>query len=232
MATAIDDVTANPTSYGDMVSKCDDGFSGDVFLWLTEDDFRDFVFDSPASLIAQQILGQERINFFYDQLFVKQPGCYIRPELPRKDMGLPGYWAVLFVRAVMQHPAGHDLSSPLLLFEKICGENTIAFAKNRTLDIRDEYNFRGHLPTAHTLVCLRFADLVTETVARLTTGSGGLTPRRAGFAPAGRRTKFQGDIAVPPIPIDQQGLVALIRLPSNNPVSNLHRLQLESLGVL
>jgi hypothetical protein len=101
MATAIDDVTANPTFYGDMVSKCDDGFSGDVFLWLTEDDFRDFVFDSPASLIAQQILGQERINFFYDQLFVKQPGCYIRPELPRKDMGLPGYWAVLFVRAVM-----------------------------------------------------------------------------------------------------------------------------------
>jgi ectoine hydroxylase-related dioxygenase (phytanoyl-CoA dioxygenase family) len=77
MATAIDDVTANPTAYGDMVSKRDDGFSGDVFLWQTEDDFRDFVFDSPAALIAQQILGQERINFFYDQLFVKQPGCHV-----------------------------------------------------------------------------------------------------------------------------------------------------------
>ncbi|MEO1935370.1 MAG: hypothetical protein ABGX04_11370, partial [Myxococcales bacterium] len=66
--------------------------------------------------------------------------------------------------------------------------------------------------TAHTLACLRFADLVTETVARLTTGSGGLTPGRAGFAPAGRHTKFQGGIAFPPIPIDQQSLVALFFL--------------------
>ncbi len=29
-------------------------------------------------------------------------------------MGLPGYWAVLFVRAVMQHPAGHGLSLPVV----------------------------------------------------------------------------------------------------------------------
>jgi hypothetical protein len=124
-------------------------------------------------------------------------------------MGLPGYWAVLFVRAVMQHPAGRDPSLPLLLFEKIYGEVSIAFAKNRTLGIRNEYSFRGHSPTAHTLASLRFAGLVAETVARLTTGSGGLTPRRAGFAPAGRRTKFHGVIAIPPIPIDQQSLVAL-----------------------
>jgi len=73
----------------------------------------------------------------------------------------------------------------------------------------ESHSFRGHLPTAHTLACLRFAGPVAGTVARLTTGSGGLTPGRAGFAPAGRRTKFQGDIAVPPIPIDQQSLVAL-----------------------
>jgi hypothetical protein len=78
-----------------------------------------------------------------------------------------------------------------------------------TLGIRNEYSFRSPLPTAHTLACLRFAGPVTETVARLTTGSGGLTLRRAGFAPAGRRTKFQGVIAIPPIPIDQQCLVAL-----------------------
>jgi hypothetical protein len=51
-------------------------------------------------------------------------------NLPRKDKDLPGYWAVPFVRAVMQHPAGHDPSSPLLLFEKIYGEMAIAFTKN------------------------------------------------------------------------------------------------------
>ncbi len=72
----------------------------------------------------------------------------------------------------------------------------------------ESHSFRGHVPTAHTLTYLRFADLVTETVARLATGSGGLTPGRADFASAGRRTKFHGVITIPPIPIDQQCLVA------------------------
>ncbi len=88
----------------------------------------------------------------------------------------------------------------------------IAFAEKRTLGIRNEYSFRGHVPTAHTLAYLRFADLVTETAARLATGSGGLTPGRAGFAPAGRQIEFHGAIAPPPIPIDQQSLVALFFL--------------------
>ena len=39
-------------------------------------------------------------------------------------------------------------------------------------------------PTAHALVCLRFAGRVAAPVARLATGSGGLTPGQAGFAPA------------------------------------------------
>ena len=43
---------------------------------------------------------------------------------------------------------------------------------------------------AHTLARLRFADPVTETVARLATGLDGLTPGRAGFAPAGRRVEI------------------------------------------
>jgi hypothetical protein len=57
-------------------------------------------------------------------------------KFPRRGKGLPGYWAVLFVRAVVPHPAGYDPSSPLLLFEKIYGEVTIAFTENRTLGTR------------------------------------------------------------------------------------------------
>ena len=57
------------------------------------------------------------------------------------------------------------------------------------------HSFRGRSPMARTLACLRFAGLVAETVARLATGSGGLTLGRAGFAPAGRRTKFHEVIA-------------------------------------
>src|SRR2546428_4925975 len=45
------------------------------------------------------------------------------------------------------------------------------------------------------LAYLRIADRVTAAVARLAIGPGGLTLGRAGFAPAGRRTKFHGVIA-------------------------------------
>jgi hypothetical protein len=55
--------------------------------------------------------------------------------------------------------------------------------------------FRGRSPLAYTFACLRFAGLISGTVARLATGSGGLTLGRAGFAPAGRRTKFHEGIA-------------------------------------
>jgi hypothetical protein len=48
---------------------------------------------------------------------------------PWKDKGLPGYEAILFVRAVVQHPAGPDPSSPLLLFEKLNGEIVVAFTQ-------------------------------------------------------------------------------------------------------
>ena len=135
-------------------------------------------------------------------------------NLPRKDKDLPGYWAVLFVRAVVQHPAGYEPSSPLLLFEKIHGEAAIAFAQDRTLGIRDGYSFRGHDPTAHTLACLRFAGTVTGAVARLATGSGGLTLAGRVSHPLDDESKFHGVIASPPIPIDQQSLVALFFLPA------------------
>ncbi len=67
-------------------------------------------------------------------------------KLPWTDKGLPGYGAILFVRAVVQHPAGPDPSSPLLLFEKINGEIVIAFTQNRTLGIRKEIAFEATYP--------------------------------------------------------------------------------------
>jgi hypothetical protein len=84
---------------------------------------------------------------------------------------------------------------PLPLFEEIHGRAVVAFRKFSPLGIRNEIAFEAAHPTAHTLACLRFAGRVTGTGARLATGSGGLTPGRAGFAPAGRRTKFHGVIA-------------------------------------
>ena len=77
MANAVDRVVANPTFFGNVVSMKDDDFSGDLFLWKVDDDFRDWVYDSPASRIAQQVLDSTRVRHFYDQLFVKPPGCHV-----------------------------------------------------------------------------------------------------------------------------------------------------------
>jgi hypothetical protein len=60
---------------------------------------------------------------------------------------------------------------------------------------RKRIGFGAAWPMAHTLACLRFAGPISETVARLATGLGGLTLSRTGFAPAGRRTKFHEGIA-------------------------------------
>ncbi len=46
----------------------------------------------------------------------------------------------------MQHPAGHDLSLPLPLFERIHGEAVIAFGENRTLGIRKVIVFEATYP--------------------------------------------------------------------------------------
>jgi hypothetical protein len=54
-----------------------------------------------------------------------------------------------------------------------CGKIAVTFRSNKALGIRDEYSFRGRIPTAHTLACLHIAGHVTTTVARLTTGWGG-----------------------------------------------------------
>ena len=40
------------------------------------------------------------------------------------------------MRAMVEHPAGYDLSLPLPLFERVCGKIVVAFRENRTLGIR------------------------------------------------------------------------------------------------
>ncbi len=77
MARAVDRVVANPTYYGGQVSIDAKRFSGDLFVWKLDDDFRDFVYESPGAQIANMVLRSKRVNFFYDQLFVKPPGCHV-----------------------------------------------------------------------------------------------------------------------------------------------------------
>jgi len=53
-------------------------------------------------------------------------------KVSRRGEGLPGSWAVLFVRAIVEHPAGYG---PLLAH--MHGEVVVAFRENSTLGIRE-----------------------------------------------------------------------------------------------
>ena len=108
----------------------------------------------------------------------------------RRGEGLPGYGAVLFVRAMVEHPAGYG---PLLAHNT--EKPVVPSGKSGPWASGKVIGFGAACPMAHTFACLRIAEAISDAGARLATGSGGLTLGRAGFAPTGRHTKFHEGIA-------------------------------------
>lgn len=45
-----------------------------IYSWFTEDAIRDFVMYGPSAWIAQEVFGSSKVNFFYDQIFIKRKG--------------------------------------------------------------------------------------------------------------------------------------------------------------
>jgi hypothetical protein len=129
----------------------------------------------------------------------------------RRGEDLPGSWAVLFVRAVVEHPAGYDPSSPLPLFEEIHGEAVVAFREKRTLGIRVDIAFEAATPRLT-------RSRAYASPAPLPGPSQGSLPARAGSPLAGRDSHPLDDersfmeSSHPPFPFDQQCLVALLCL--------------------
>ena len=70
MQVAIDRVLIAPTAAGGTYGR----FSHDMFLWRHDADFRSFAMDSVLPSIARGLLRTERLNLFFDQLLVKEPG--------------------------------------------------------------------------------------------------------------------------------------------------------------
>ena len=111
-------------------------------------------------------------------------------NVSRSGEGLPDAWAVLCVRAMVEHPAGYGPLLARLTERSLSPSSTSApWASGKMI------GFGAAWPMAHTLACLRFAGPISEAVARLATDLGGLTLSRAGFTPAGRRTQFHEGIA-------------------------------------
>ena len=90
MGRAVDAELAGASPTGAEYGRDGGRFYGDFFLWLRNDEFRQFAFDSPLPALAAKLMGSSRVNLFYDQLFVKEPGSVERTPW---HQDLP-YWPV------------------------------------------------------------------------------------------------------------------------------------------
>src|SRR5215813_12114657 len=126
----------------------------------------------------------------------------------RRGEGLPGDGTVLFICAMVEHPAGDTPSSP---GRHLCKGVLLPSGKPGPSASGKTLSFGAACPMAHMFARRRIADPISGIVARLTTGAGGLTLGRTGFAPTGRQTKFPEGIASS-FPFDPHCLVALVSL--------------------
>jgi ectoine hydroxylase-related dioxygenase (phytanoyl-CoA dioxygenase family) len=53
----------------------DKKFFDETFIWVDHPSFRDFVFHSPAGLVARTLLRAASVNLLFDQILVKEPGA-------------------------------------------------------------------------------------------------------------------------------------------------------------
>jgi ectoine hydroxylase-related dioxygenase (phytanoyl-CoA dioxygenase family) len=91
LAGAIDEAMANPGPHAEEYEAKGAGrFFGDLEMAQRLPAFCRFVFESPAAGIAGRLMGASRINFFYDQLLVKEPGTSARTPWHQDQP----YWAV------------------------------------------------------------------------------------------------------------------------------------------
>ncbi len=49
-------------------------FYFNTFMWTYHDGFKEFVMESPAAAIAGSLMQSSKVNIFFDQLLVKEPG--------------------------------------------------------------------------------------------------------------------------------------------------------------
>jgi ectoine hydroxylase-related dioxygenase (phytanoyl-CoA dioxygenase family) len=77
-------------------------FHGNLRLWESDDDFRDFCFHSPLPDLARRFFGSRKVNLLYDQLFVKEAGTMNRtrwhndqPYWPIRGSQVLSLWVAL-----------------------------------------------------------------------------------------------------------------------------------------
>ncbi len=65
-------------------------FHGNMRLWETDSEFKDYCFESILPSLAAQLMDSQEVSLFYDQLFVKEPGT----NAPTRWHNDQPYWSV------------------------------------------------------------------------------------------------------------------------------------------
>jgi ectoine hydroxylase-related dioxygenase (phytanoyl-CoA dioxygenase family) len=74
MREAVEDRIGHPGTMRRDFSR-DKKFFDETFLWIDHPRFRDFVFESPAGLLAKALMGAATVNILFDQILIKEPGA-------------------------------------------------------------------------------------------------------------------------------------------------------------
>lgn len=137
MAGAVDRAMAAPGRHSEEYARDGGRFFGDLDLWQRHAAFRDFVFESPAAEIAGTIMRSAKVNFFYDQLLVKEPGTGERTPWHQDQP----YWAV----------AGRQVCSLWVPFDPVAEETCVEYvAGSHAWPEFSPYHFADGTPYAGT----------------------------------------------------------------------------------
>lgn len=74
MESGVEEARHSASMAGKAMSAKSPGYQMDAYLWKRIDAIRDLIYYSPFARWAQQLMGSNEVRFFYDQMFIKEPG--------------------------------------------------------------------------------------------------------------------------------------------------------------
>ena len=110
----------------------------DSQAWQGVEEYRKFIYESPAAQIAARLMGSSRINFYFDAVFVRSPGSQFSTPWHQDEP----YWSV----------EGYDTCTIWMPLVPVRRENALAYVpgSHRSDSVFYQYNFGDLNPDGKT----------------------------------------------------------------------------------
>jgi ectoine hydroxylase-related dioxygenase (phytanoyl-CoA dioxygenase family) len=113
VAQGINEAIKSPGPHGENYNPDASAFFGDLDMWQRHHEFREYVLNSPAAELVAQLMQSTRVNFFYDQLLVKEPGAETATPWHQDQP----YWAI----------SGRQVCSIWMPVDPVSAESSLEF---------------------------------------------------------------------------------------------------------